>query len=349
MKVTCRLLSQETFTVEAEPANTVLELKEKIQEKKGVAFKADLLKLIYAGKVWENNAATLGELNVSENGRICCGFDLEFFQVNKPKTVTQKPDESSSSSTSAVSAPAPVVNAGGAPVVEQPARPQAPVPQVRPEEAFGLTPAQYEAMVTEILGMGYPRADVERALRAAFFNPDRAVDYLLSGLPPASVEPLVVPGGGAAGNDDPLADFRNSPQLQQLRALIQQDPQMLAGMLQQISQSNPALFQVIRENPEEFLALVQAPAVEPGQAAAAPRPAGAAAPAGAPPGGPGVSYVRVTPEEREAIERLKSLGFPEQMVVEAYLVCDKNEQHAANFLFSQMDEFEQAGGNRGAQ
>ena len=45
--------------------------------------------------------------------------------------------------------------------------------------------------------------------------------------------------------------------------------------------------------------------------------------------------------------QLKSLGFPEQMVVEAYMVCDKNEQQAANFLFSQLDEFEQAGGSRG--
>ena len=38
----------------------------------------------------------------------------------------------------------------------------------------------YEKAVTEMLSMGYLRPQIDAAMRAAFNNPDRAVEYLLS-------------------------------------------------------------------------------------------------------------------------------------------------------------------------
>jgi UV excision repair protein RAD23 len=43
--------------------------------------------------------------------------------------------------------------------------------------------------------------------------------------------------------------------------------------------------------------------------------------------------IRVTQEELDAINRLSQLGFPKNKAAEAYLACDKNEELAANFLF----------------
>ncbi|KAI2642593.1 XPC-binding domain-containing protein [Xylaria nigripes] len=128
---------------------------------------------------------------------------------------------------------------------------------------------------------------------------------------------------GTGARDLGNLDFlRNNPQFQQLRQVVQQQPQMLEPILQQLGAGNPQLAQLISQNPEQFLQLLGEDGDDD-----APLP-------------PGAQAISVTEEERDAIERLCRLGFDRDAAIQAYFACDKNEELAANFLFDQPEDDE---------
>lgn len=241
--------------------------------------------------------------------------------------------------------------------------PPASSPGVLTGESALVTGSEYETMVGEICLMGFDREQVVRALRASFNNPDRAIEYLLSGIPAGTGLGGEAPGAGeqdaapverappppparqaneppaASDGEDPLGFLRTQPQFAQMRTLVQQNPSLLPAVLQQLGSTNPQLLQLINQHQQRFIEMLNDSADPAAPAANAPPAAGGMMPpadlGGGGAGGPGSNFIQVTPEEKQAIERLKDLGFPEALVIQAYFACEKNEDLAANFLISQ--------------
>ncbi|GAW11089.1 hypothetical protein ANO14919_004280 [Xylariales sp. No.14919] len=380
MKITFRDLKQNKFAIDVEPTDLVSTVKEKIQAEKGFDSKA--LKLIYSGKILKDEEK-VETYKIEEKGFVVC-------MVNKPKASSSAvPETPARPTTSTPAAPAAPSHPSGSTTASAAAAPPAtpsPAGAQAATSGQGLNDnsmamgAERAGVVANMEAMGFERSQIEAALRAAFFNPDRAVEYLLNGIPenarqpaqqpaPASNPPAAAPAaapvgqpsegatqgdfvnlfdlaaqqqgqGGSRGGSGAAAqaaaagaspgtrdlgnlDFlRNNAQFQQLRQVVQQQPQMLEPILQQLGAGNPQLAQLISQNPEQFLQLLGEDGDDD-----APLP-------------PGAQAISVTEEERDAIERLCRLGFDRDAAIQAYFACDKNEELAANFLFDQPEDDE---------
>ncbi|KAF8608696.1 UV excision repair protein Rad23 [Ceratobasidium sp. AG-I] len=198
MKLTFKTLQQKQFQIDAEPIDTVRQLKEKL----AIELKqpAESQKLIYSGKILSDDK-TVEELNVKEK-------DFLVVMVSKPKAA---PAASTSTPAPAASAPvaAPVPSTPAAstdPATSAPtaaptedvtmtsaAEPAAAAPSSGPAAAsqpaaFGDTSSfvsggALNSSIDNMLSMGFEREQIMRALKASFNNPDRAVEYLLTGIP----------------------------------------------------------------------------------------------------------------------------------------------------------------------
>ncbi|PJF18697.1 UV excision repair protein RAD23-like protein B [Paramicrosporidium saccamoebae] len=269
-------------------------------------------KLIHAGKVLENEQV-ISQTALKEGDFVVL------------MTVTPKPVSAGTTTRATSATPA-------TPVVQS---------ATGDAESKLVTGEAYEDAVGKLVDMGFGKEEVMAAMRASFNNPERAVEYLTTGMLPAEEDEAPMAHHESSGSLDFL---RNDPQFQQLRSLIQQNPQMLGPIIEQLSQNSPEILQLIEQNREEFYALIMEGANPDGEGEG--EGEGEESNEEEDDGGdgddgelpPGAQVLQVSEEDRQAIERLESMGFGRAHVVEAFFACDKNEELAANYLLEHLND-----------
>lgn len=219
VRITFKTLQQKQFFIEAEPTETVADLKKKIEADQG--FAVDSQKIIFSGKILPDDK-TIADANFKEK-------DFCVVMVSKPKAQpaasTSAPAPAPAAATAAQPAPpqtpahpatTPAVpNAPApAPAAAAPAatEPETPAPANENPQQPGdsstsfISGSALETSVNEMVSMGFPREQVQRAMRASFNNPHRAVEYLMTGIPDAPAEPMPAPAAAnPPGTPSPAA------------------------------------------------------------------------------------------------------------------------------------------------
>ncbi|UJR13903.1 hypothetical protein I4U23_000909 [Adineta vaga] len=352
MQLQIKTLSNEKFTIECELSDTVKTIKEKIAAKDlKDKYEADAVKLIFSGKILED-AKTLESYAITPESFLVVVKQA----VPKPQATTASaaaPSNPSGATGTQARTPN-VATPAAAPPQQQPARP-APSSENAPaasQDAF-LSAEVREKALRELTDMGFDRAQAELALRASFYHVERAAEYLITGNIPILNEGSTASQeggsgqtptgsesstGGRRGGDDDLSELSQNPQFQALRQLIQQNPEQLQTLMQTLQATQPELYQLIEQRPQEFLELLnQADEGDDGGDDDDPLQGGVGAGGAGGHGPPGTVTITLSPQDQQAINRLQDMGFERNRVIEAFLACDRNEELAANYLLSSFD------------
>jgi len=373
MKVKIRTLKQEKYEVEIEASETVSKLKDIVEER--YQFPKAWQILIFSGKILANEK-TIESYKIEEKDFLVLMVKKPTGEEATPQPAAEKqPEKNEEKKEEPKEQPAAHVPTPSA-VPASSSASAAPPTQPAPAASASAAAAQqqeYNASVERICELGFPRDQVEAALRAAFNNADRAVEYLFNGIPDtamAAVQPAaqVQPAQPAqpaaqpaqarappspqraavAGGSGVFDALRNHPQFPALCNLAQTGGEdALKQILTYFAQTNPQLIQVIAQHQDEFIQLLNTPLPNAGAGAGGLGGVGGGLGGAGPT--PGVIRVQVTPEDEQIINTLVGMGFDKNKVMEAYFLFEKDYTMTANYLLNngQEEDFDMGGDDGG--
>lgn len=269
MKLTVKTLKGNKFEVEVDDSKLVSDVKTIIETVKP-ELPAAGMKLIHSGKVLKDTDS-IAACGIKPN-------DFLVVMITKPKKAAPPAAAATPASPAITTATAAASDATQTPApsattttttaatttdnASTAAAPSAPAAPNRPDEL----PAE---AIANLIAMGFPEAEVRHCLRAAHGNPDIAVEFLTNGIPEAvsaamnssSSSSTATPArsSGSSSTGPPLQSLRNHPQFNDLRRLVQSNPQMLQQVLTQIGQQQPELLQEINANQALFIQMMNEP------------------------------------------------------------------------------------------
>ncbi|CAD2217927.1 UV excision repair protein RAD23 [Angomonas deanei] len=359
MKIILKTIAGRLYKEEdVEPSTSVQDLMTQLEEE----YDGATLKLVFNGSVLEA-AKTLEEVGAKEGSTFVIAGKKK--KIPKPETAptADKPTEGvpeepkkEETAPEADSLPeskkedkpaeeskdtAPKDTTEASPQETTPAPPAAAAPQPAPAVA---TTGVDESLIDNIASMGFDdRAQIALALRAAYMNPERAVEYLCTGIPPSILREITAvpsaptaparaqaPSAPSGGGDLRASLLRTIPNFEDIRQVYKQNNSTLPTIMTQIAERYPDLYRQIEANPEAFLEIMSDDPPATTTATTAP----AAAPAN--PEGGIIPTDQLSAEDNTAIDQLVELGggmWDRDSAALVYLATRRNQEIAASVLF----------------
>ncbi|XP_018796692.1 PREDICTED: UV excision repair protein rhp23-like [Bactrocera latifrons] len=193
-----------------------------------------------------------------------------------------------------------------------------------------------EHVLRQIVAMGYREDDVRRALVASFNNPNEAVDYLIKQMQErvghqtaikqkqqqrrpqtANQHKAKTTEQTKLNQANALTFLRQDPDFKNLRRLLRKRPYVLQDVIRRIDETQPELLLMLKEHESEFLQLLHESSAESEDEQCSHC---------------NYNHMHISPEEEKHIARLVRMGFKRQMVILAFIACDRNVERAVDYL-----------------